>query len=256
MAALPSPTPTNSSSVSITSTLPQPRSRPLKAGSSKEEIARRYIDTRLLHISRRYVKRLQPSSNDEEVPRYTSITEVCKDITEVVDVIWLTGTPHLQVPYLMDIALAVVSYLPGFPGAPKPTFALLNKLDRAFSSLLKGKDSGTGSPLPGFNLGKNVGFSKTDMVRCKSLFERTRLVAVEVMGKDLEAEQEEGNDESESENGMDVDDPLDMEIGGVYQESIEILGELLASEAENNDLRQAWPGAEMEAITDVGIPLS
>lgn len=86
--SLPSPAPSNSTF----STLPHPRSQPLRAGSSKEEAARRYIDGKLLHISRRYTKKFQPIEVSEAVHGYERIGDVCKDIEEVVDVLWLSGT--------------------------------------------------------------------------------------------------------------------------------------------------------------------
>lgn len=90
-----SPAPsTASTSVSATTSaaLPHPRSRPLRAGSSKEEAARRYVDDKLLHVSRRYTKRFQPAEPDDTVVGYASMREVCKDLNDVVDVLWLSGT--------------------------------------------------------------------------------------------------------------------------------------------------------------------
>src|ERR1700709_1235008 len=90
--SLPSPAPSNASSNSTTSNLPHPRSHPLRAGSAKEEAARRYIEGRLLHISRRYTKKFQPPEPDEDVHGYQSMSEASKDLGEVVDVLWLSGT--------------------------------------------------------------------------------------------------------------------------------------------------------------------
>jgi len=90
----------------------------------------------------------------------------------------------------LNIALAVSNYLPAFPPAPKATFGFLRKLDHAFSSLLRGEDSWTGEILPGFDGPQGKGMSRTDMVRCKSLVESTRVVIVEVMSKEAEVEDE------------------------------------------------------------------
>ena len=64
--------------------------------------------------------------------------------------------------------------------------ALLRKLDHAFASLLKGEDSVSGETLPGLENGRHSkgAMSRTDMVRCKSLVEATRVQIVEVMSKD------------------------------------------------------------------------
>src|ERR1700712_5983959 len=45
----------------------------------------------------------------------------------------------LQIPYLLNVALVVTTYITAFPFSPKGTFAVLGKLDHAFSSLLKGE---------------------------------------------------------------------------------------------------------------------
>jgi hypothetical protein len=94
--SLPSPAPSNASVGSTVSNLPQPRSHPLKAGSTKEEAARRYVEGRLLHISRRYVKKFQTPEEGEESIGYLSMAEVSKDLGDVVDVLWLSGTREFR----------------------------------------------------------------------------------------------------------------------------------------------------------------
>jgi hypothetical protein len=90
--SLPSPAPSSASRSSTTSNLPHPRSHPLRAGSAKEEAARRYVESRLLHISRRYTKKFQAPDATEDVHGYERMTEAAKDLGEVVDVLWLSGT--------------------------------------------------------------------------------------------------------------------------------------------------------------------
>ena len=89
---LPSPAPSNFSASPAPSNLPHPRSHPLRAGSSKEAAARRYVEAKLLHISRRYTKKFQPPQEGENVHGYDDMVDVCKDLGEVVDVLWLSGT--------------------------------------------------------------------------------------------------------------------------------------------------------------------
>ena len=112
-------------------------------------------------------------------------------------------------------------------------FALLRKLDYAFSSLLKGEDSDTGEILPGFEGGLQGGMSKTDMVRCKGLVEGTRVIVVDVMSKEPETEPEE-EEESGTETDVDEDFGIDaevqhfeMDIARVYEQTIVQLGERL-----------------------------
>lgn len=253
-ATLPSPAPSNSTRSSTTSNLPHPRSHPLRAGSAKEETARRYVEGRLLHISRRYTKKFQLADPAEDVHGYESMNEAAKDLGEVVDVLWLSGTrmspfplckfvitrmypvvASLQIPYLLNVALSVTTYLPSFPPAPVATFKLLGKLDHAFASLLKGEDNLTGEILPGFERGKRAGMSGTDMVRCKSLVEATRVLVVEVMSSGAEI------DRDDEESGMDTDmmstdrestwdadeDVYDMDVARVYEATITQLGGVL-----------------------------
>lgn len=92
--SLHSPAPSNASNSSTVSNLPHPRSHPLRAGSAKEDAARRYVEGRLLHVSRRYAKKFQPlrENETEALKGYESMSEVARDLGEVVDVVWLSGT--------------------------------------------------------------------------------------------------------------------------------------------------------------------
>lgn len=89
--SLPSPAPSNSS-FHVSSGLPHPRAHALRAGSLKEDKVRRYAETRLLHISRRYVKKFGLAEPGDEVVGYRSMSELCRDVQEVVDILWLSGT--------------------------------------------------------------------------------------------------------------------------------------------------------------------
>ncbi|KAK6064987.1 meiotic recombination protein DMC1 [Seiridium cupressi] len=181
--ALPSPAPSTASSRAAAG-LPHPRSKPLVPGSRKEDYAREYVYRRLLHVSRRYVKKHSIPDPNDLVSAYEGFDEACKDLEEVVDVLWFSGTPSLQVPYLLNVALAITEYLPSFPPSPRPTFALLKKLDHCFASLLEGKDIRTHETLPGFENGMRKGMTRTDMVRLRSLADETRsLVAVKMSGE-------------------------------------------------------------------------
>lgn len=90
--SLPSPSPSNFSSSSTASNLPHPRANPLRPGSAKEDAARRYVEARLLNVSRRYAKKFQPMEEGDDVTGYVSMSEVAKDLGDIVDVVWLSGT--------------------------------------------------------------------------------------------------------------------------------------------------------------------
>ncbi|KAI0873767.1 hypothetical protein GGS24DRAFT_501468 [Hypoxylon argillaceum] len=187
--SLPSPTPSTASS-RVAALLPHPRSKPLVPGSRKEDYARDYVARRLLHISRRYVKKFGIPDPADQVTGYESVDEVCRDLDEVVDLLWFSGTPSLQVPYLLNVALAFNTYLASFPPAPRPTFSFLRKIDHCFASLLVGYDVKTKDPLPGFSSAVDnstkMRFSRTDMVRCKSLADETRMLVAMVMSGEVD----------------------------------------------------------------------
>lgn len=153
---------------------------------------------------------------------------------------WNRLVASLQIPYLLNIALAVTTYLSAFPPAPNATFALLRKLDYAFASLVRGNDLDSGEVLPGCEGGRG-GLSRTDMVRCKSLVESTRVLIVDVMSREREDDESKGETEIETEGetedegegegyaeGLDEDD-VDMNIARVYEKSIVELEQALNS---------------------------
>jgi hypothetical protein len=204
------------------SELPHPRSTPLKPGGSKESAFIRYVDDRLLRIQRRFAKRETPSINGDEAERdaaaiwdsvqgYKSMREACKDLEELMGVVWVSGTPGLQIPYLISLALLLTTIIADMPANPKQLFRVLAKLDHAFASLLQGKDVESGERLPGFE--NRRGVSGTEKVRIRSLIERTRRSVLESLKSGelddaYESEDEGENDQSE----MDVDDDLEGEL--------------------------------------------
>jgi hypothetical protein len=86
------PSPVSSTPTTPRTNLPQPRSQPLRSGSTKEETARRYIEGRLMRVSRRYTKKFQPPEPGDEVTGYHNIRDVCRELGDIVDVLWLSGT--------------------------------------------------------------------------------------------------------------------------------------------------------------------
>ncbi|EMC98966.1 hypothetical protein BAUCODRAFT_386323 [Baudoinia panamericana UAMH 10762] len=230
-----------------TSTLPHPRGTPLRAGGSKESAFIRYVDQRILHIQRRFAKRTSPSAptladTDREkaddwgdVAGYSSMREACREIENLVDVVWVSGTPSLQVPYLINLALLLSTVIPAMPPTPRSLFRVLAKLDYCFASLIQGRDVETGESLPGFAGHKGV--SGTEKVRVRSLVERTRVEVVESFKKGEFEYEDPGTEHGEGElmlEGGDVDemgddgeDSNDMQIARVYDRTIQELGDSL-----------------------------
>ncbi|KAH7313797.1 hypothetical protein B0I35DRAFT_480455 [Stachybotrys elegans] len=239
---LPSPAPSSASSRQPTSTLPHPRGRSLQPGSNKEDLVRRYVEERLLHASRRYVKKFGNPEPGDEVVGYKTFGEVCRDLDGIVNVLWLSGTPALQIPFLLKLASDFTQYVRSFPPSPKATFDLLHKLDHCFSSLLLGRDADSQETLPGFENGLRAGMTVTDMVRCRSLVEQTRVLMVEVLSSgtaddedDVEEQVTETDTDAEGE-GMgqgrepvwDIDEErLHLDAARIYEKTIVQLGDRL-----------------------------
>lgn len=262
--ALPSPAPSTITAHSLAG-LPKPRAHPIRPGSAKEDQVRNFVSERLLHISRRYVKKFGLVEPGDEVVGYPSFAALAVDLENIINIIWLTGTrklfielahvsamltfcqpANLQIPYLLNIANELNTWLSSFPPSPVATFSVLRKLDHCFASLLSGQDIETREPLPGFENGPRSGMSGTDMVRCKSTIEATRVLVVDVMSRERDAEDQDGEepdqlptaDESESElegpgqrRGLwedeDDDERYHMDVARVYEDTLVQLGETL-----------------------------
>lgn len=119
----------------------------------------------------------------------------------------------LQIPFLLKMASDFTQYVRSFPPSSKASFDLLHKLDHCFASLLSGQDIETNETLPGFENGLRAGMTTTDMVRCRSLVEQTRVLMVEVMSS---GEQEEEEEEEEDDDETDGDDGHETEGGESY----------------------------------------
>ncbi|KAL6714069.1 hypothetical protein ACLMJK_008563 [Lecanora helva] len=216
---LPSPPPSSADGASIAPTvLPASRSTPLKKGATKESSFIDHVDRKLLGISRRYEKRHNTESEDDpstdlEGKGYATFGELANDLEGLIDVIWVSGTPSLQTPYLLTIALTTCSYLPSFSFSPRATFRLLHKLDLAFCSLLQGINVETNEQLPGFEGGRGK-VSTTEKVRMRSLVERTRIAVVDAADKDGSTIDGQSAAQSEDDFVADTDDDEDDEMEG------------------------------------------
>lgn len=246
----------SASTVTASSALPHPRASPLRPGSSKESTFIRFVDERLLRIQRRFAKRTTPTAAGDEIEKdaaliwddvkgYQSMREACKDVEELIGVVWVSGTPSLIIPYLINLALLLSSIIAGMPANPKQMFRVLGKLDHAFASLLQAKDIDTGERLPGFE--NRRGVSGTEKVRMRSLVERTRRCVMETLKS---GELDEMYDSDADDDKMDVDDEnahegelilegdgpyqteeeesWEMQIARVYDRTLMELGESLA----------------------------
>ncbi|KAI5458876.1 hypothetical protein BGZ63DRAFT_361369 [Mariannaea sp. PMI_226] len=248
---LPSPAPSTASSNRSSSGLPHPRSKSLRPGSSKEDLVRRFVEDRLLETSRRYVKKFGNPGPGDTVVGYSSFGEVCKDLDAIINVLWLSGTPMLEIPFLLRIASDFTQYVRSFPPSPKASFALLRKLDHCFASLLRGQDLVSDETLPGFENGLRGGMTTTDMVRCRSLVEQSRILMVEVMSSGdvddedtiTEIETDVEDTESSTWNGLpdEEEEKVHLDAARVYENTIlhlnERLGDSLGTTTMTQDIK-------------------
>ncbi|KAL9086397.1 MAG: hypothetical protein Q9159_004173 [Coniocarpon cinnabarinum] len=214
-----------------THSLPSPRSHPLKPGSTKETAFINHVDTSIARLQGRFAKREYQKGplleiDDEtlaaalEPAGYRDFKEAGEDIERVLDIVWVSGTPSLQVPYMLNLALLLVTFIEAFsPPSPTTMFRLLNKMDMAFAGLIQGRDSKTDKPLPGTERRTRL-VSGTEKVRMKSLVEKTRIVVVAKMG-------EGGVVEDEDSISYDIDDEYDMDVARVYDRVMSELGDEL-----------------------------
>ena len=223
--------------------LPLPRATPLKPGSKKETALINYLDDKLLRISRRYGKKFSNSENDKDDSKgYESFDEVVEDLDPVFSIIWVSGTPTLQVPYLLTLAGLFCSYMPAFPFSTS-MFRLVKRLDEGFAYLLRSSQDHFAS-----SNRSTYQVSMTDKVRIKSLAEETRVVAVEV-ASDNAVELDESESEEDAYASIAVDaqeheqetDYVSMSLSKIYRRTIEILGDSLASVPPRLD-NEAAPG--------------
>ncbi|KAL1999506.1 hypothetical protein VTN02DRAFT_4424 [Thermoascus thermophilus] len=249
--SLPSPAPSStwSASTATPSILPRQRTHPLRPGSMKETTLINHIDKSILKVNRRHAKKFgsrlgtQDEAEAATERGYESFKEVVKDIENIVDVVWVSGTPSLQIPYLISLAVLVNSYLPDYPFTPRSTFRLIKKLDAIFASLLTGEDVETGAPLSGFE-GRRQVVSMTEKVRIKSIAEMCRVAVVEARDREDSKVTEEEDDEMDTDSAAEDDsgdvygtdeyaEPAgrwEMEAARVYERTIQLLGDELGKQ--------------------------
>jgi hypothetical protein len=206
--------------LSLSKCLPLSRTRPLKPGSQKEISLINYIDSKFLRITRRYAKKFSNNTNDtDDTKGYVSFDEIVEGLDGIFNVVWISGTPTLQVPYLLTLAGLFCSYMPAFPfSGDVGMFRLVKKLDEGFSYLLRDQ------------MGAGYHVNTTDRVRIKSFVEETRVVAVEVAsevgnGHSMDSEHDSENDEDDG--GEEIPDQVSMSLSKIYKLTVELLGDSL-----------------------------
>ncbi|KAF8444257.1 hypothetical protein BDZ91DRAFT_853803 [Kalaharituber pfeilii] len=153
--------------------LPNPRSVPLKPGRKPEASLIRYLDDALQNISRKYTKKYTPGG-------YSNIQSIVKDLDVLVDLIWVSSTPNLQIQYLLRIANDFNDYLSSFMVQLRTTFTFLDVLDRCFYALLTGQSTDPVlTPISPSMASSRI--TTTEKVRLNSIVQRTRLHVVKII---------------------------------------------------------------------------
>ncbi|KAI9695371.1 MAG: hypothetical protein M1820_008666 [Bogoriella megaspora] len=234
--SLTSPPLSSAGSSTITPSLPHPRNHSLAVGSPKEASFVRFVNQYIDRIQHHYANRDNEEEQLSKRTGYRSFKEFVAEAEKLVDLIWVSGTPSLQITFLLNVALLVQTYIPNLPPAPKAMFRLLDKLDTAFASLLQGRDLDSGEMLPGFETGRGV--SGTEKVRIKSIADNTRVVVVHLMSQDhldfqSETDSIDENDASMEEDEMKMDPIVEpdfaMNTARVYDKTIVELGDQLGA---------------------------
>lgn len=211
--------------------LPTPRSHPLLPGSQKETSLINFIDARILNITRRYAKSFAADQSDQGIQTgYTSFSQAIADIDAVLDVVWISATPSIQIPYLLALAGHFRGYMHSFPFVTI-SFPLARKFDLAFSTLL--------SALANDPAVSHV-INTTEKVRIRSLAQETRFEMVDVASKSGYSVRQDDLEDDEDETEADTTDatdneerpgdpPIGLSLGKVYEKTLEILGGDLSS---------------------------
>lgn len=245
--ALPSPPPSSVADSSVApNVLPHPRHQPLKLGSAKETAFINHMDQNIARMQGQFAKRTSPKDTTVEVddettaaagnmPGYKNFKEAGRDIEKQLEIVWISGTPTLQISYLLSLALLLASFIPAFsPPSPRTMFRVLKKMDLAFAGLLQGLDAESGEALPGYESRRNI-VTGTEKVRIKSLVEKTRILVTEKMAESGVVDEEDER-EDEGDAFVDVENDYDMDVARVYDRTLVELGDELGGSTSATDI--------------------
>ncbi|KAL5604262.1 hypothetical protein BROUX41_002240 [Berkeleyomyces rouxiae] len=186
--------------------LPRQRHQPLREGFQQASFARRFVDACLMNIQQRNLRQLTDllggttAAAEGEKAAYKSFAEVCEDADRIVNFLWYTGSPFLQIPYLFDLIVEFTELAETMGPAPIPTLIVLRKLDHVFASLTCQKNIATGEVVVGTD---SYSMTQTDIVRLQAIISEVRSKMWEKLNK---AEPAEGISADEEDDDDDYDD--------------------------------------------------
>ena len=219
------------------SILPTPRSHRLQPGSQKEVDLIHYLDSHILKITSRYAKKFSNEGQvNDDTLGYQTYAEFVADVEPLVDVVWISGTPSIQIPYLLQLAGLACSYLAAFPFSAS-VFLLMSKIDQGFATILQPSQNNKAETTISYKA------NMTEKVRIKSLIEETRIAAVNAVSSsghaanvhvvsETETEEETNDklDERDGNGGTGQNISVSLALSRVYERTLEILGDSLIND--------------------------
>ncbi|KAJ5273904.1 hypothetical protein N7478_009029 [Penicillium angulare] len=221
------------------------RAEPIRPGSEEETQLRGRLSTGIERINYRHMKSqmgMDESSPDSGAQaserRFEGFGELAAEVGGLVDILWASASPSIQVEGLISLAGLTEMALSTYNFDPEATLNILHKFDVVFAALCTGLHPSTHTPLPGIVDGRPL-VTQTQKVRIRSLAEGTRTRIFSCLN---EAESNDkngyvngnGNGKvDESEENSDIDDdaahvsaqPWLMEAAGVYDKTLMLLAD-------------------------------
>lgn len=203
--------------------LPNQRPSPVTPGSEDETQLRGRLTTGLERITYRQMKAdmgMDAPGTPHTDRRYENFKELADDIEGMVDMLWVSATPSIQVEGLITLAGILEMALKSYPFDPEPILGILHKFDCVFEALCTGVHPLTNEPIPGAG-DRWQTVTQTQKVRIRSLAEMTRNKLFSMLP----------DDEDE-----DVEQPWLIEVTRVYDRTLM----LLADEGGVGDAEWNW----------------
>lgn len=181
-----------------TLTLPPQKPSPIP-GSEEETQLRGRISTGIERVTYRQMKsEMGMDAPDTHIShrRYENFKEFATDVDALVDLLWSSASPSIQVESLISLAGITEMALPTHPFDGPAALTLLHKFDEVFVALCTGIDPVTGESLVEGQDRRPL-VTQTQKVRIRSLAETTRYKVFSV----LPGEDEEGDGDGEEGEG-------------------------------------------------------
>ncbi|KAJ5108709.1 hypothetical protein N7456_005384 [Penicillium angulare] len=223
--------------------LPEQRAEPIRPGSEEETQLRGRLSTGMERINYRHMKSqmgMDESGSGSGVRaserQFESFGELAAEVGGLVDILWASASPSIQVEGLISLAGLIEMTLPTYMFDPEATLNILHKFDVVFAALCTGLHPTTHHRLPGM-VGDRPLVTQTQKVRIRSLAEGTRTRIFSCLN---ESESNDKNgyidrdgkvDESEENSDIEDDDanvsaqPWMMEAANVYDKTLMLLAD-------------------------------